>query len=202
MGAGQIQKMCLPSFAAAGNGFFQAKQLRCSGAVFVWTLERMPAGRFLLFQTALSKKLPQQAASPAFPSLPTQRQQAASPASPAPQQTTAGSFPGFSRAPNQRQQAAFPDIPPAFQRKAAENFSGFFILFLKIFGVKGTFYKKSPYGVQGADPDRAQWAKKGGGGPLSKEAPEALANRGDHCEVRQRPWRSPFVSPPLSVTIL
>ena len=49
------------------------------------------------------------------------------------------------------------------------------------------FPKKFLSGVRGADPDRAQWAKQRGGSPLSKEAPKALANRCDHCEVRTRP---------------
>ena len=39
-------------------------------------------------------------------------------------------------------------------------------------------------GSRGADPDCAQWAKKEGGSPLNKGAPEALANRSDYYEVR------------------
>ena len=41
--------------------------------------------------------------------------------------------------------------------------------------------------MQGADPDRAQWAKKEGGSPLSKEAMGTKVNQRDHCEVRNAP---------------
>ena len=68
-------------------------------------------------------------------------------------------------------------------------------LLLEIFGVKGTFSKKSPCGARGADSDRAQWAKTEGGSPLSKGAPEAAANRGDYYEVWTRPGVPP-TSPP------